>query len=217
MHKVCSTKIQCEGMIHIDKEGLHNHSMQNREKEIVRLYDAYYDLLVKYCANRIFCGQLLSAEDIVQETFIEAFRKWHELSNHENPLGWLMVTCRNKTLTALKTYQRRARHHSHHADEEIGSTIEDREGRIERVLEKQEAAQHLKEILSIFTGAENEIVQEHLENGKTIPEIAQEYGKSEGSYKSAMRRVRNKGRKYRERNFSLIIFIGVVSLWALRK
>lgn len=38
-------------------------------------------------------------EDVVQETFLEAYKKAEVLAEHPNPLGWLYLTARNKMLS----------------------------------------------------------------------------------------------------------------------
>ena len=38
-------------------------------------------------------------EDVVQETFLEAYKKAEVLMEHPNPIGWLYVTARNKMMS----------------------------------------------------------------------------------------------------------------------
>ena len=57
-----------------------------------KAYDKIYIFASKGCSNREF------AEDIVQETFLEAYRKADILIDHPNVMGWLYTTVKNKMM-----------------------------------------------------------------------------------------------------------------------
>jgi RNA polymerase sigma-70 factor (ECF subfamily) len=187
------------------------HNVEHSKDIITQLYEKYYDTLMKHCL-RILSGneQLLSyAEDIVQETFIEAIQKWGKISDYESHIGWLLTTIKNKTRNILSMHFRRAKHHALSLDDGTEQVIEDREIRIERVLAKQEAAEHLENVLAILTDAEQDAVIMHHEEGMTIPEMAEASQTTEGSQKSALRRAKKKAQRYREKRFFLFGFYGV--------
>jgi RNA polymerase sigma factor (sigma-70 family) len=46
-------------------------------------------------AMALLCGERGAAEDIVQETFLRAYRSWPRIANLERPAGWLYVTAFN--------------------------------------------------------------------------------------------------------------------------
>lgn len=62
-----------------------------------KFYYDTYDELVQYA--RRMEGMEYMAEDIVQESYCTAYKKWKELSVHPNQKGWLYITanyiCRN--------------------------------------------------------------------------------------------------------------------------
>lgn len=51
-----------------------------------------------YALARRFCGEPQEAEDVVQETFLQAFRKWHQFEGRSSAATWLYTiaarTCR---------------------------------------------------------------------------------------------------------------------------
>lgn len=68
-----------------------------------RLYLDWYGNLIKY-AYRLTLEKSY-AEEIVQETFTEAYKKVEILQRHENPVGWLYVTTRNSARVQLLQMQ----------------------------------------------------------------------------------------------------------------
>ena len=61
-----------------------------------KLYCSEYDNIKRYVRRMITDGNAI--EDIVQETFFEAYRKTSFLRNHPNVPGWLRVTAKNKIM-----------------------------------------------------------------------------------------------------------------------
>lgn len=66
------------------------------------IYINNYPKLLRY-ANK-FCASV--AEELVQDTFHDAWSKFDKLVNHENIGGWLMQTLKNK----IRNYNRTKRH-----------------------------------------------------------------------------------------------------------
>lgn len=50
---------------------------------VERLGDRIYAFSLKFCGNRE------DAEDLVQETFLQAYRKWHQFEGRSSPASWL--------------------------------------------------------------------------------------------------------------------------------
>ena len=69
------------------------------------LYLAHVEKLLRYAQGQIQNREM--AEELVQDTFHEAYLKFDRLRCHENPGGWLMQTLKNK----LANYQRARRRH----------------------------------------------------------------------------------------------------------
>ena len=66
--------------------------MQYDEQFFNKLYTDSYVLLKKYVFSKIDSNE---AEDILQETYYQAYRNVNILKEHPNPTGWLMLTCKN--------------------------------------------------------------------------------------------------------------------------
>lgn len=181
---------------------------------IAMLYERYYDTLMKSCIrNLIGDVPLLSyAEDIVQETFIEAIQKWDEIAHFDSHIGWLINTSKNKIDNLKSKHYRRQKLHAFSLDDSLEQVVEDRDIRIERVFEKKEAREHLDNILAILTDVEEDAVINHYEDGMTVPEMAEVAQTTEGSQRSALRRGRKKALRYRNKNFFIIILFFMVPI-----
>lgn len=64
-----------------------NLAHQPREQAIPALIDAYGPML--YSLGRRICGNTDEAQDLVQETFLQAWRKWDQFEGRSNPKTWL--------------------------------------------------------------------------------------------------------------------------------
>lgn len=63
-----------------------------RNREITRLVDAEGARLLAFA--RRYCGDGSEAEDLVQETFVQAFRAWDQLDDPANARAWLYAIAR---------------------------------------------------------------------------------------------------------------------------
>jgi len=79
--------------------------VKERNDYFDRLYTEWWLGLIKYAYRLTFDKNL--AEEIVQETFIEAYKKSEMLQRHENPVGWLYVTTRNIAKASLRKIEKR--------------------------------------------------------------------------------------------------------------
>lgn len=187
---------------------------QDTQAIISTLYEKYYDTLIWHCINQLQGNSQLMpyAEDIVQETFMVAIRKWKTIATHENPIGWLMQTCNFKIGNFAKKQQRRNKLLLLSMDEAEEPFVEDRSSRIDLIAQKQETAQHLEEILAILTDSERNAVVDHYDDNMTIPEMAEARRTTEGSQKAALRRAKKKAIEYKDKNIFMIFFIFMVSI-----
>lgn len=67
-----------------------------------KLYSVYFKDLFKYAYRLTYETNM--AEEIVQDVFVEAYKKIALLAQHENPVGWLYVTTRNITKAYMREY-----------------------------------------------------------------------------------------------------------------
>ena len=71
------------------------------------LYLAHVQKLLCYAQSQIQRREI--AEELVQDTFHEAYLQFDRLRCHENPGGWLMQTLKNKLLNYRRTVSGRPR------------------------------------------------------------------------------------------------------------
>lgn len=145
------------------------------------LYSEYYKDLFKYAYRLTYEKNM--AEEIVQDTFIEAYKKIELLAQHENPAGWLYVTTRNiikaymreylsiKTLLPLE-------------DHEIGVADEERE---EIFLSNYLNEQDAKIIFKFYV------------EKRSLTEISEEYAISLSACKMRIKRAREKFKEIYEK------------------
>ena len=79
----------------------------DKHENIEQLYDEYGERVF----NAVFCmlGRYQDAEDITQETFVSAHRRWDEFEGRSSPYTWLYRIAMNAAKTHLKKNARRAR------------------------------------------------------------------------------------------------------------
>ena len=79
---------------------------ENHERWLAQLYEENFIRVYRLAVYRLRMGsgRIEDAEDVVQEVFCRAFK--HEVWNHENPAGWLVVTTNNVCSEYNKEYLR---------------------------------------------------------------------------------------------------------------
>lgn len=70
-------------------------------------------------------GSVERAEEIAQDTFVEALERWASAGAPENPGGWLMTAARHRALDALRHARRVERKHDAIAHEQVTSAPAD--------------------------------------------------------------------------------------------
>ena len=79
-------------------------SEQSAQRELFgEIYVNNWSKLLRYAKANKSCAGV--AEELVQDTFHDAWSKFNELVNHENIGGWLMQTLKNK----MRNYTRASR------------------------------------------------------------------------------------------------------------
>lgn len=72
-----------------------------QEIRFSRLYAEFYPKLLRCASAGKVCAAV--AEELVQDTFHDAWCRFDELSHHENIGGWLMQTLKNKCRNYART------------------------------------------------------------------------------------------------------------------
>lgn len=76
----------------------------SREEQFSKLYNEHYISLYKAVVSVM--GRGFWVEDIVQDTFLEAWKKYEQLQNHPDIAGWLFRTARFK----IQNFYRKMEH-----------------------------------------------------------------------------------------------------------
>ncbi|HTD59479.1 MAG TPA: sigma factor [Gemmatimonadaceae bacterium] len=70
------------------------------------------------------------AENLVQETYVRAYRSWHTFIPGSNALRWLFTICRHRHIHEVL----RTRRHAEYEDDDVASTLDIHEQTAERDL-----------------------------------------------------------------------------------
>jgi RNA polymerase sigma-70 factor (ECF subfamily) len=143
-----------------------------------KLYLDLYGSLIKYAYRLTFDKSL--AEDIVQETLIEAYKRIELLQQHENPVGWLHVSTRNIAKAKLRNKRK------------IQSEIHIAKNLIKPGGGGDKISYYISDYL---TKAEADIIIRFYEHNQPISEIAKAYGISLSACKMRLKRTREKIKK----------------------
>lgn len=154
---------------------------ETKEKFFRELYDEAYRKLYTFLSRKQTDKDYV--EDVIQETFLEAYSKIEFLADHPNQMGWLYITARNKVMK-MKSRKK-----------EICS-LDD--GPIEFLEDTRVGAAEYKDIELSETirnsvgGKEYEMFRDYYVNGYTYTEIAEKYGINESSVRMRMSRMKKK-------------------------
>jgi RNA polymerase sigma-70 factor, ECF subfamily len=146
------------------------------DKAARQLYRCHRDALHSYIAR--FCPDWASAEDIVQETFIRAWRHLPQLSADDRPVRpWLFRVARNLLIDA----ERAARARPVTVQAEAAGEIADETG-LDRILDRQLLTGALKQL----SPAHRTVLVETLYHGRTAAAVARQLGIPDGTARSRL-------------------------------
>ncbi len=158
--------------------------------------EAERDHLVRLCAS--LSGSSEAAEDLAQETLIEAWRHEHSLRDPERRSAWLSGIARN----VCKRWQRRqGRVPLGAALPSDGSQV-DTEGDIEADLEQSELAMLLDRALALLPSGTRDVLVARFVEELPHAEIAERLGLSEGAVKVRAHRGKNALRRLLTTHFA---------------
>lgn len=124
-------------------------------------------------------------EDIVQETFVEAYRKIAYLRTHPNIPGWLRVTAKNK----IMKWEEKQKKYSLDFDYVLKNMESGGKGRLADDFKMVEAYCTVRKILS---DEELDILRHYYEYGYTSQEMATRLGITETCFKVRILRMKQK-------------------------
>lgn len=143
----------------------------DREEEFSELYYENYDSIRKYVSSMM--GQGFMADDIVQETFLEAWRKYDIVRKHPNKGGWLMRTACFKMRNLNKKVQRQEvvpleENLAEGAREEYGYEMKELELFLDTVLNEEERVRFRRFYLWGYTAEELSMLEGITENNARV-------------------------------------------------
>jgi len=143
---------------------------------IRRLYASHAQALRRYVER--FCPDRTSADDIVQETFIRAWRHLPQLSSRDRPVGpWLFRVARNLLIDA----DRAARSRPFTVPAQGVDEGHDDTG-LTQVLDQQIVADALHQL----SPAHRAVLVETFYQGRTIAKVARQLGIPDGTARSRL-------------------------------
>lgn len=173
---------------------------ETKDKFLNELMKEYYEKIYIFVSRRQWNKNL--AADVVQETFLEAYRKADLLIEHPNQIGWLYTTARNKMMKMIDRTKEICS-----LDDEEAVYLEDPEtGDVQ--YSELELEVTLK---SSVSEKEYEMFRDYYVNKFTSSEIADKYGVEESTVRMRMSRLKKKLRN----NMSVGWLIFVICIWGL--
>ena len=155
-----------------------------KDKFLKELMEATYEKIYMFIDRRQADKDFV--EDVVQETFLEAYRKAESLMEHPNPLGWLYVTARNKMLKLSS----RKKDICFFA---VGDTAY-----LDNLMKEDEQYGEIELEESIKTTVsekEYEMLRDYYLNGYSSEEMAEKYGMESGNVRMRVSRLKKKLRE----------------------
>ncbi len=147
---------------------------QQREVFFDQLYLEHYKDLFRYAYRLTYEKNM--AEEIMQDVFIEAYKKITLLYKHENPVGWLYVTVRNITKAYMRESLKMKKMLSLENNVVATTDVESKELLLQNFL----------------TLEESEIMEKFYIEKNSLTEISAEVGISLSACKMRLKRARDK-------------------------
>lgn len=157
------------------------------EEYLEQLYREMYPLLLRY-AQSALAGDVMLAEEAVQETFAIAWTKMDALRASANPRGWTMETLKRVIQNTRRSRDKAQRAAMAVAMAGVGEVARTDETRVD-VLYGDLAGQEGYELMKEYA------LEEH-----TVEELARERGISQEACKKRLQRARTQLKKYFEKN-----------------
>jgi RNA polymerase sigma-70 factor, ECF subfamily len=127
-----------------------------------------------------------SAEDVVSEVFIDAWRNAAHFEGRSEASTWLLAITRNKAYSILR------RRRESELDENAAAEIEDQSDTPEVTLQKKNKGDLLRGCLGQLSAAHREVVDLIYYHDKSVEEVAEIVGAPEGTVKTRMFHARKR-------------------------
>lgn len=158
------------------------------EDEFRAFYERTLPRIYGYLVHRCD-GDSSVAEELTQQTFIEAVRQRRAFDGRADPLTWLTAIARHKL---ADHYRRRGNEERRRVRLVVKEIAADNEGRAWRQIDEREA---IVRALGTLPTLQRAVLVLHYADGLSVREISGELGKSESSVESLMTRARDAFRR----------------------
>ncbi len=190
-------------------------SEMERNKFVTLLYEYYFDRLILFCQRMAnYRPELMPfVEECVQDVFHTAIKKYTKLVNHPDIEGWLFRSCINRMNNVLKTYYGRKKRHAYSIDADNVKDLFDPNNSFQCLEEEQAYWEVLERIYTLLLDSEKEIFDQYFLENRNIDQISKRLGKSTGSIKSIIYRMRKRLKKTLFRELIILLLVSASFLW----
>ncbi len=167
-------------------------AINSDQEAITQLYNMTKDNV--YYTIKTMISDEDTAQDLTQDTFLKAMKHLEQLNEPAAFRGWIKKIARNMTIDALRKRKVIFFTQMVSSDSEEAIEFEDdrQENLPEVVIDRQETARLLGEILDALSAEQRVVTELFYYEGFSVKEIAQELGVSENTVKSRLKYARNK-------------------------
>jgi RNA polymerase sigma-70 factor (ECF subfamily) len=149
------------------------------DKDAVRVLYARHNVRVFRFLMR-FVGRQATAEELVSEVFVEAWRNADRFEGRSQVLTWLFAIARHKALSALR------RRSTEELDDEVLEFLEDPSDTPEAAMQKTERNAIIADCLKQLSPAHREIIDLVYYHERTIDDVAEIIGVPQNTVKTRM-------------------------------
>jgi RNA polymerase sigma-70 factor (ECF subfamily) len=151
-----------------------------------RWYDVAVVRVYRYLHGRC-AGDIDLAEELTQQTFMQAIRHWREFDGRADSITWLCAIARNQLIDHYRRLEREERRHLRLVVQEISMT----ESEIEVTVDQREAILHaLRHLPAVYRAA---LLLRYVDE-MSVQEVATALGKSVDATDAIIRRARDRFR-----------------------
>ena len=164
-------------------------SMTSEQREIFsEIYIDNWPKLLRYAKANKWCAGV--AEELVQDTFHDAWSKFGELSDHENIGGWLILTLKNKMRNYIRSRQRDVKLFAEYLDrpEDIAAP----DNFVNKIITVNALSTIQKFICDNFKDDDVVLFQRVIVDGKSHKDAAEELGITVWASQKRIERMRKK-------------------------
>lgn len=159
------------------------HGQMKEDREFFEdLYVSEYENIKNYVRRMVTDSN--GIEDIVQETFIEAYRKANYLRTHPNLPGWLRLTAKNKV---MKWEEKQRKYNL-----DFNFMLENSDLNKSSGVDEFQMAEAYSTVCKILSKEELALLRDYYEYGYTSKELAKRLGISETCFKVRILRMKQK-------------------------